>query len=77
MEHPRNFYRRVAYPESVTVSRWTALDHDFAERLFFNEPRSDVQHGLWFFDDQPHQVMVVVSCCRHPDWPTHWRNPQG
>ncbi len=66
-EAPENFYRRVAYPESGDgESLDLPFDHDFAERLFFNEPRSDVQHGLWFFDDQPHRVIVVDKLRRAP-----------
>eukprot|EP01132_Coremiostelium_polycephalum_P012558 gene12558-15343_t len=66
-ESPEHFYRRVAYPESgESESLELPFDHDFAERLFFNEPRSDVQHGLWFFDDQPHRVMVVDKLRRAP-----------
>ncbi len=66
-EAPEEFYRRVTYPESGDgESLELPFDHDFAERLFFNEPRSDVQHGLWFFDDQPHRVMVVDKLRRAP-----------
>jgi hypothetical protein len=66
-EAPEEFYRRVAYPESGDgESLELPFDHDFAERLFFNEPRSDVQHGLWYFDDQPHRVMVVDKLRRAP-----------
>ncbi|MCF5369415.1 conjugative transfer ATPase, partial [Pseudomonas sp. PA-4-8C] len=32
---------------------------DFAQRLFFGQPRSDVEHGLWYFDDLPHRTVVV------------------
>nr|WP_222933322.1 conjugative transfer ATPase [Pseudomonas fragi] len=66
-EAPEEFYRRVAYPECGDGETLALpFDHDFAERLFFNEPRSDVQHGLWFFDDQPHRVMVVDKLRRAP-----------
>src|SRR5690606_25731935 len=59
-EAPQDFRRRVPYPTAGEGdSLELPLDHDFAERLFFNQPRSDTQSGLWYFDDQPHQVIVV------------------
>ena len=61
-ETPAAFYAQVAYPEiGDGESLELPFDHDFAERLFFNEPRSDVQRGLWYFDGHPHRVMVVVQ----------------
>ncbi|MEZ1441244.1 TraC family protein, partial [Pseudomonas shirazica] len=42
------------------------FDHDFTERLFYNEPRSDAQRGRWYFDDQPHRVMVVNKLRKPP-----------
>ena len=66
-EAPEAFYQRVTYSEQGTgESLELPFDHDFAERLFYNEPRSDVQRGLWYFDDQPHQVMVVDKLRRAP-----------
>ena len=32
---------------------------DFAQRLFFTQPRSDVDTGVWYFDDLPHRVVVM------------------
>lgn len=32
---------------------------DFAQRLFFNKPRSDAVQGQWTFDDWPHRVLVL------------------
>lgn len=32
---------------------------DFAENLFFREPRSDFKRGLWSFDSMPHRVVMV------------------
>ncbi len=64
---PETFYRQVAYPASGDGdSLELPFDHDFAERLFFNEPRSDTQRGLWYFDDHPHRVMVVDKLRRAP-----------
>lgn len=66
-ETPEAFYARVAYPETGGgESLELPFDHDFAERLFFSEPRSDTQRGLWYFDGQPHRVMVVDKLRRPP-----------
>ncbi len=66
-EAPEEFHRRVVYPEPRDgESLELPFDYDFAERLFFNEPRSNVQRGLWYFDDQLHRVMVVDKLRRAP-----------
>ena len=66
-ETPEAFYARVAYPETGDgESLELPFDHDFAERLFFSEPHSDTQLGLWYFDNQPHRVMVVDKLRRPP-----------
>jgi len=31
----------------------------FAQRLFFRQPRSDTEHGVWWFDEQPHRVVTL------------------
>ncbi|CAJ7952060.1 conjugative transfer ATPase, PFL_4706 family [Burkholderia pseudomallei] len=54
------FYRLAAYPEEmVDDEQELASGTDFAQRLFFRAPRSDVEQGLWFFDDMPHRVVVL------------------
>ncbi|WP_439254039.1 conjugative transfer ATPase [Pseudomonas monteilii] len=66
-ESPAAFYRRVPYPEADDGDGLSLpFDHDFAERLFFHEPRSDSEQGLWYFDQQPHAVMVVDKLRRPP-----------
>lgn len=66
-EPPAAFYARAAYPEiGDGESLELPFDHDFTERLFFNEPRSDAQRGLWYFDGQPHRVIVVDKLRRPP-----------
>lgn len=66
-EAPADFYARVPYPEtSDGESLELPFDHDFTERLFYNEPRSDVDHGRWYFDNQPHRVMVVDKLRKPP-----------
>ncbi|KKY55325.1 conjugal transfer protein [Pseudomonas amygdali pv. tabaci str. ATCC 11528] len=32
---------------------------DFAQGLFYREPKSDSQKGLWYFDGQPHKVIML------------------
>ncbi|NMZ97604.1 conjugative transfer ATPase [Pseudomonas lundensis] len=32
---------------------------DFAQRLFFRQPRSDTEHGVWWLGGQPHRVIVL------------------
>ncbi|MCZ0945978.1 MULTISPECIES: conjugative transfer ATPase [Pseudomonas syringae group] len=32
---------------------------DFAQGLFYREPKSDSQKGLWYFDGQPHRVIML------------------
>jgi conjugative transfer ATPase len=66
-ESPAAFYRRVPYPEDDDGDELPLpFDHNFAERLFFQEPRSDSDQGLWYFDQQPHAVMVVDKLRRPP-----------
>lgn len=66
-ESRAEFYRRVPYPEDgETDSLQLPFDHDFAERLFYQEPRSDVEQGLWYFDQQPQRVMVVDKLRKPP-----------
>lgn len=59
-EDRENFYRLTAYPTSGEEGELElASGQDFSQRLFFAQPRSDAEQGLWFFDDMPHRVMVV------------------
>ncbi len=66
-ETPADFYRRVPYPDSGDgESLGQPFDHDFAERLFYQEPCSDTEQGLWYFDQQPHRVLVVDKLRKPP-----------
>ncbi|MGB3749175.1 MAG: conjugative transfer ATPase [Rhodanobacter sp.] len=59
-EDRERFYRLAAYPEETEEGEIElASGTDFSQRLFFGQPRSDVEDGLWFFDDVPHRVMVL------------------
>lgn len=54
------FYRLAAYPDDIDDDELElASGTDFAQRLFFTPPRSDVQSGLWWFDGLPHRVIVL------------------
>ncbi|NWC00527.1 conjugative transfer ATPase [Pseudomonas gingeri] len=54
------FYQLATYPEGPPGDELElASGTDFAQRLFFEQPRSDLKHGLWYFDEQPHRVVVL------------------
>tara|TARA_R110002167_G_scaffold790_11_gene3454 strand:+ start:370 stop:2685 length:2316 start_codon:yes stop_codon:yes gene_type:complete len=54
------FYRLTAYPEESEPGEIElASGTDFSQRLFFGEPRSDVEQGVWYFDGMPHRVMIL------------------
>ncbi|OOX09631.1 conjugal transfer protein [Xanthomonas axonopodis pv. cajani] len=63
------FYELTRYPEATEATDATgegeeggielASGTDFAQRLFFGAPRSDVAHGLWWFDGIPHRAVVM------------------
>ncbi|WP_423817541.1 conjugative transfer ATPase [Saezia sanguinis] len=59
-EDRERFYRLAAYPEETEAGETElASGTDFAQRLFFSEPRSDVRDGLWYFNDAAHRVIVL------------------
>lgn len=56
------FYAMAGRPEptATTVDDLPlASGTDFASTLFFSAPRSDANLGVWYFDDEPHRVVVV------------------
>lgn len=54
------FYKLTSYPpETEPGELELASGTDFAQRLFFRPPRSEVGEGAWYFDEQPHRVMVL------------------
>lgn len=58
-DHER-FYQLAAYPDDRDDGELElASGTDFAQRLFFTPPRSDVQSGVWYFDGLPHRVIVL------------------
>ncbi|QXI31200.1 conjugative transfer ATPase [Pseudomonas vanderleydeniana] len=56
----QRFYQLADYPPDAADGELPlASGSDFAQRLFFEQPRSDVEHGLWYFDRMPHRVVVL------------------
>ncbi|MCC4607854.1 conjugative transfer ATPase [Xanthomonas campestris pv. zinniae] len=54
------FYALTRYPEEREEGELElASGTDFAQRLFFGAPRSDVPNGLWWFDGMPHRAVVM------------------
>ncbi|MFK4135350.1 type IV secretory pathway, VirB4 component [Pseudomonas luteola] len=54
------FYRLTSYPEVTPPDELElASGTDFSERLFFSQPRSNSQEGVWLFDAMPHRVVMV------------------
>ncbi len=54
------FYQLTTYPEETEEGEIElASGTDFAQRLFFSQPRSDVSEGVWYFNDMPHRVMLM------------------
>ncbi len=40
--------------------------NDFSETLMFTPPRSDVENGVWWFDERPHKAVTIDSIRRAP-----------
>ncbi|MER2553342.1 MAG: conjugative transfer ATPase [Thauera sp.] len=57
------FYALTRYPEEQEAGEIELeielASGDFAQRLFFGQPRSDVDSGTWLFDGLPHRVIVM------------------
>ncbi len=53
------FYALTRYPDEATEGEIELASGDFAQRLFFGQPRSDVDSGTWCFDGLPHRVIVM------------------
>ena len=62
------FYALTRYPEEAEQGEIELASGDFAQRLFFGQPRSDVANGTWVFDGMPHRVIVMdrLRACRPP-----------
>lgn len=54
------FYQLTRYPEETEPGEVElASGTDFTQRLFFNQPRSDLKTSQWYFDEAPHRVIVL------------------
>ncbi|MCS8138412.1 conjugative transfer ATPase [Pseudomonas aeruginosa] len=54
------FYALTRYPDEQEPGEVElASGTDFAQRLFFSQPRSAVEPGLWYFDGMPHRAIAV------------------
>lgn len=55
------FFQLAAYPESEFEANELELasGRDFAQRLFFSKPRSDVDKGVWYFNNWPHRALIL------------------
>lgn len=54
------FYALTRYPEEQEPGEVElASGTDFAQRLFFSQPRSELEQGLWYFDGMPHRAIAV------------------
>lgn len=59
-EAQERFYALTSLPpEPKTGEFELASGTDFAERLFFTQPRNDIGSGVWYFDNEPHRVVTV------------------
>ncbi len=54
-----HFYALTRYPEDAQEGEIELASGDFAQRLFFGQPRSDVDSGTWLFDGLPHRVIIM------------------
>lgn len=59
-EARRAFYLLASLPDENNEEELElAGGRDFAQRLFFEQPRSDTQQGLWYLDNMPHRVVAL------------------
>ncbi|PVZ81197.1 conjugative transfer ATPase [Serratia sp. S1B] len=42
------------------------VENDFSETLLFSPPRSDVERGVWWFDEHPHKAVTIDRLRRAP-----------
>ncbi|AKU14347.1 conjugative transfer ATPase [Aromatoleum toluolicum] len=59
VEDRERFYALTRYPTEHEEGEIELASGDFAQRLFFGQPRSDVENGVWFLDGLPHRVIVM------------------
>ncbi|HIE4272013.1 TPA: conjugative transfer ATPase [Pseudomonas aeruginosa] len=65
-EDRERFYALTRYPDEQEPGEVElASGTDFSQRLFFKQPRSELEHGLWYFDGMPHRA-IAVDRLRNP-----------
>lgn len=64
----QTLYRDARYFDTRdTHDGMMPVNNDFAESLWFTPPRSDTDHGVWWFDNQAHCAMTVEKIRRPPE----------
>ncbi|MFB1118452.1 conjugative transfer ATPase [Dickeya dadantii] len=67
-EDRERFYQLTAYPNTCDADEIElASGRDFSQRLFFNQPRSNADQGVWYFDGIPHRAVVTDRLRTPPD----------
>ncbi len=61
--NPQDLIKLAPHTESAQSS----YGHDFAESLLFSCPRSDADHGVWWFDQLPHAFISIQNFRNIPD----------
>lgn len=65
-DHPEEFYKTCHYTERTTNDDDdVCMMNDFAETLLVNSPQT--KGNYWYFDNQPHEVIMVDSLRRVPE----------
>lgn len=64
-DNPEDFYQSCHYTIKHDKKESLYLMNDFAETLLVNTPRT--VKNLWYFDEKPHEVIVVDSLRRIPE----------
>jgi conjugative transfer ATPase len=59
IEDRERFYALTRYPDEPEEGEIELASGDFAQRLFFGQPHSDMANGTWVFDGTPHRVIVM------------------
>ncbi|MCI4231528.1 conjugative transfer ATPase [Dickeya dianthicola] len=67
-EDRERFYQLTAYPDTCDADAIElASGRDFSQRLFFSQPRSNADQGVWYFDGIPHRAVVTDRLRTPPD----------
>ncbi|EGM6569912.1 conjugative transfer ATPase [Salmonella enterica] len=61
---PDTLYRTAAWRDNRQET--LPVNNDFSETLFFTSPRSDVDNGVWWFDNMAHRAVSVERLTSAP-----------